>query len=377
MQVLDCIASEIKKIQPQHIRTTKSDDTAVYDSDVNRILNHPNHLMTFSDFIEKVTYQLFFNANSFIIPVFTTTENADGIESRRYTGLYPVQPQCVDFVQDASEKLFVKFRFKNNYEVTLPYQDIIHVRHQFSKSEFMGGDENGQPNNRTLLQLIDLNNSVLQGVGKALKSSFAINGIVKYNTLIDSDKMETAIADMENHLRNNESGLLGLDLKGELIPFKRDVKIIDTELAKFIDQKILRTWGVSLSVLNGEATKEEYEAFFGRCIEGLIINFSQSFTKALFTDREKGFGNKVVFRSKELVFMTNSQKLQLVRLLGDSGALFENEKRAIFGMSPLPELEGIRRMSLNYVDAELASRYQLGDLKPLDEDKNLEGENNE
>ena len=43
-----------------------------------------------------------------------------------------------------------------------------------------------------------------------------------------------------------------------------------------------------------------------------------------------------------------------------SGAIFENEKRTIFGLKPLPELVGVRRMSLNYVDVEIANEYQLG-----------------
>ena len=49
----------------------------------------------------------------------------------------------------------------------------------------------------------------------------------------------------------------------------------------------------------------------------------------------------------------------MVRLLGDSGALFENEKRRIFGMQPLPELVGRRMQSLNYVDTSIAANYQL------------------
>ena len=50
----------------------------------------------------------------------------------------------------------------------------------------------------------------------------------------------------------------------------------------------------------------------------------------------------------------------MVRLLGDSGTLYENEKRVAFGLRPLPELEGKRMQSLNYVDVADAKAYQTG-----------------
>ena len=61
--------------------------------------------------------------------------------------------------------------------------------------------------------------------------------------------------------------------------------------------------------------------------------------------------------------MSVSQKLEMVRVLGDSGSLYENEKRIAFGLRPLPELAGVRKQSLNYVDVEIANQYQLQNQK--------------
>ena len=41
-------------------------------------------------------------------------------------------------------------------------------------------------------------------------------------------------------------------------------------------------------------------------------------------------------------------------------ALYENEKRVAFGLRPLPELEGKRYTSLNWIDANNANAYQVG-----------------
>ena len=66
----------------------------------------------------------------------------------------------------------------------------------------------------------------------------------------------------------------------------------------------------------------------------------------MFTEREKSYGNKIEFYTEDLIFMSISQKIELVNLLSPTGALFENEKRKIFGLTPLPELENKRYMSL-------------------------------
>jgi HK97 family phage portal protein len=235
----------------------------------------------------------------------------------------------------------------------------------------MGGNELGQPDNRALLETLNLNNDMLKGVAKAMKSSYAINGIVKYNTLLDDGKTEQDLQKLEQKLNNSESGFLPLDLKAEFTPLQRTASIVDDKTLKFIDEKILRAWGIPISILTGDYTKEQYEAFYQKAIEPLIKSFTQAFTKKLFTDRERSFGNCVEFYTEDLIFMSISQKIELVNLLSPTGALFENEKRRIFGLTPLPELENKRLMSLNWVDAEKANEYQLGkvNINVVDEEK--------
>ena len=59
--------------------------------------------------------------------------------------------------------------------------------------------------------------------------------------------------------------------------------------------------------------------------------------------------------------MTVDQTINLVNLLAPTGGMFENEKRIALGLRPLPELEGKRFMSLNWIDANNAAAYQVGD----------------
>ncbi len=66
--------------------------------------------------------------------------------------------------------------------------------------------------------------------------------------------------------------------------------------------------------------------------------------------------------------MTTDQVIEMVRILGDSGDLYANEKRNAFGFEPLAELEGKRMQSLNYIDVNKAWIYQQ---------KKLGGQNDE
>jgi hypothetical protein len=50
----------------------------------------------------------------------------------------------------------------------------------------------------------------------------------------------------------------------------------------------------------------------------------------------------------------------MINILSPTGALYENEKRVALGLKPLPELEGKRYMSLNWIDAANAAEYQIG-----------------
>lgn len=351
-QAIACIVQEISKLRPMHVRQTNSIDLTVVSGNVQNVLNAPNPIMTTSDFLEKITWNLFFNYNAFVLPV---------RENGNLTALYPLQPSNVEFLEDVTGTLYIRFTFRNGYRPDpIKAENIIHIRKNYSVNDYMGGNEFGQPDNDALLKTLGLNHTLLQGLSHALKTSFSVSAVVKYNTMMDNGTTEKAIKDLEEHLKNSENGLLPLDLKAEYIPIVRDVKFIDDDTLKFIDEKILRYFGVPLCILKGDYTKEQYEAFYQKTLEPIVLKLSQAFTKGIFTQREiSGYLNKIVFFEKELIFMTTSQKLEFAKYLGDRGDIYENELRAMFGLNPLPELEGVRKQSLNYIDSEIANEYQL------------------
>ena len=359
-QALKCIVDEMKKLMPTHIRM-KGNDPVPVKGNVQDVLDMPNQLMTTSEFLEKICWLLLMNYNAFVIPTYYTwVDNKTGVERRYYDSLYPINPTQVDFIEDGSGRLFVTFWFWNGYQTTIPYDDVIHIRYNYSVNQYMGGNLMGQPDHQALLGTLELNNNLLQGVAKAMNASYAVNGIVKYNTLLDDGKTEAALKELENKLQNSQSGFLPLDLKAEFTPLERKTALVDKPTLEFIDSKILRNFGVPLNILTGDYTKDQYEAFYQKTLEPLIIAISQAFTKKLFTTRERAFGNKISLYPKELIFMTVQQTLEMINTLAPTGGLFENEKRVALGLKPMPELEGKRFMSLNWIDANSANQYQVG-----------------
>lgn len=343
-QAINCIVREVKKLHPQHIIKRGNSIQGVED-DLQNVLDNPNPLMTTTDFLEKITWQLYFNYNSFILPIYDGT---------KLTSLYPLQPTNVLFLQDNSDSVFVKMSFANNYETIIKYSNLIHLKYNYSVSDFMGGDKNGQPDNSALLETLELNKNLLTGVAKALKSSYAINGIIKYNTLIDDGKTKAALKELETFLNEGESGILPLDLKGDFTAFNRQIQLIDQDTLDFVDSQILRFFGVPLCILKGDYTKAQYEAFFQKTIEPLVITYNQAFTKALFSDRERfGFGHKIVFNHKELEFMTTAEKIQWMTLASNVGAITINEMRQIIGYPIYDDatLGNTPIMSKNFGDA--------------------------
>lgn len=343
-QAIHSIVGELKKLEPTHIKCNQNGEPIPVNlHNIQRVLDNPNPLMTTSDFIEKIIWNLMLNYNSFVWPIW---------EGDTLQALYPLQPMYVEFQKDPSNNLYVEMRFANGYKTVLPYSDLIHIRYRYSVSEYMGGDITGKPDHKALLETLELNNSLIKGLAKSLNLQTSINGIIKYKNMHNTDEQLKRISEFESKLMSNTSGLVSLDMLEDYIPIQKQVQLLDSTVLEFIDRKILRTFGCSIAIINGDYNKEQYEAFYQKTLEPIIKSLNQAFTKGLFSKREIGFNNKIVFYAKELIFMTNSEKLSLADLLVDSASCYKNELRTMFGLRPRPEFEGEIASSSNKQNAE-------------------------
>ena len=358
---VDCIATEISKLQPKHIRTSSDNMQSQPKGSLNRLFKiSPNPLMTTRDFLEKIIWLLYKNYNCFIYPEYKITTDNRGGKWGEYVALHPLDPIQVTLLQDASDALFIEMQFRGGNKFTLPYTDVIHLRKRFSENSVLGGGSNGQPDNQALLKVLEINSTVLEGLGKAIKTSLGVRGILRINTVLDDEHQQAERKKFEKAIRTGESGILPMDLKGEYVDLKPDPKIIDKDTMAFIQDKILYWYGVPLKILSGDFDDVVYQAFYEKTLEPLVISLGQAFSKTLFTQREIDMGNEIVFYHRNMMYLSTKTKLELLKTTGEQGLLTDNQKLAILGYPPLTDGTGHRRtISLNFVSTEIADEYQL------------------
>lgn len=355
------VAVEMSKLQPRHIRTDNEGITNQPKSDFNRLFRYrPNSLMTTSEFLEKVIWLLFMNYNCFIYPAYDIEVDNRGHFFRRYTGFYPLNPTMVTFLQDESNRMFIKLGFGDGSTYIVPYEDIIHVRKKFSMNDILGGDRNGRPDNESLLRILRTEHSILEGLEKAIPTSLNIRGVLRINSLIDDEKQEAERQRFENAIRDGQASVLLTDLKSEYTPLEIDPKLVDKDTLEFIQNKILNWVGVPLKILTGDFDGEDYQMWYEQELEPLIIRMGQAFTSCLFTENELNHGNQIVFYQRDFMYMSVKSKLDLLKTAGEQGLLTDNQKLAIIGYPPIPGETGNRRtISLNFVSVDIVDEYQM------------------
>lgn len=357
---IDVIATEISKLQPKHIRTDANGLLTIPKSSINRLFKFsPNPLMTTRDFLEKTVWLLFLNYNCFIYPTYEYRQDSNGT-TRYYTGFYPLNPYQVDFVEDGAGVLHTKMYFRSGDVFTIPYSEIIHIRKKFSVNDIMGGGMNGQPDNAALLKVLQINDVVLQGLEKGIKTSMSVRGILKISTMLDDDAQRKERERFEKLLASGDSGILPVDMKGDFTPVTVDPKFVDQSVMEFLKSSVQEWYGVSKPILSRNYTDEEYQAFYESILEPIVIGLGQAYSKTLFTDRELDVGNEIVFYHKDMMYLSTKSKLELLNTAGEQGLLTDDQKLALLGYPPLSDGTGSRRtMSLNYIDVNLANAYQM------------------
>ena len=356
---IDIIATECSKLRPKHIRTGADGIQAIPKSALNRLFKFaPNPIMTTKDFIEKVIWLLYLNYNAFIYPVYEATQEQNGGWTREYKAFYPLNPTQVTFLQDAAGTLFAKMQFAAGHEFTIAYSEIIHLRKKFSVSDILGGGMGGQPDNAALLKVLQINDTVLQGLEKAIKSSLSIRGVVRINTMLDDVKQEDERKRLEKAIEEGTSGLIALDLKGDYIPLNPDVKLLDKQTLEFLQNKVLCWYGVSVPILTGDFNDEQYQAFYEKTLEPIVIGMGQAFSKCLFSTTELSHGNEMVFYQRDMMYLSTKAKLELLKTAGEQGLLTDDQKLHILGYGPI-EGGNRRTISLNYISTEIADEYQM------------------
>lgn len=344
---VDAIARNAAKLKPKHIRRMNG-SVMPTNSNIEYILSvRPNPYMDAYSFMYKVVTQLYLQNNSYIF--------IDWADNGEVKGFYPVNASQVEFVE-AQGEVFVKFAFLGGQQVTLPYQQIIHLRRFFYKNDLYG--ENSA---RALMPTLELINTTNEGLVNAVKSSASLRGLLKFSAMMrpeDMKKQRDAFVTDYLDISNN-GGVAATDSKAEYVPLTSDPKMVDARQMEIIEDKVFKYFNVNSAIVKSDYSEQQWNAFYESVIEPIAIQLSLEFTSKVFTAREQGWGNEIVFEANRLQYASNQTKIAIIQTLMDRGMMSINQGLEIFNMPPV-EGGDKRIVSLNFVDASIANEYQLG-----------------
>jgi len=345
---VDAIARNAAKLKPRHIRRVEGKILPPANAQIERLLQvRPNPNMSTYDMLYKVVTTLMIENNAFIYP----QRDADG----NLIAIWPISCSRAEFFEDKSGAIYVRFIMRDNRLRVVPYSELIHLRRHFHKSD-VGGEDNS-PINATLNAITVTN----EGLAQAVKSSASLRGLLKFMGMLkDEDIARQRDRFVKEYLDVSKSGgIAALDSKAEYIELKNDPKIINAPQMKELRDAVYRYFGVSESIVQSKYTEDEWNAFYESVIEPLAVQLSLEFTAKLFSERERGFGNEIIFESNRLQYASVNSKIALVEKLIDRGLLTLNEAREVFNLGPVDGGDK-RLVSLNLVSAQYQDLYQLG-----------------
>jgi len=358
------IASNAAKLKPSHIRRV---DGAISntDSQLEWLLQYrPNQYMNTYDFIYKTITQLYLTNNAF---VYVMPDEIIG----KPVGFYPLNSIGVDLLEAVGddETVYAKFYFMNGKTVVVPYDDIIHLRRFYYKNDMYG-----ETHNTALTPVLQVITTINSGIINAVKSSAYLRGLLKFtqNMMKPEDikkQRDDFIADYMDI--TNNGGVAALDAKADYTELKGDPKIIDDKTMSLVRDQVYRYFNISEAIVTSNYNEDQWNAFYESVIEPLAIQMSLEFTTKVFSDKELGFGNEIVFEANRLQYASAKTKISLAQNLGPLGMFTIDELREVFDLAPLPNGEGAKRMqTLNVVDASKANKYQVGDDDSNEQDGN-------
>ena len=364
MICIDRIASQCAKLKMSYVKKNEKGEQSEKNGDISFVLKHRvNKYMTPYQFLYKTVTLLLLNDNAFVYPLY---DKYDGT----LEGLYPLRPIVVEPIEDEASSLFLKFYFEDGRNYILPYENVIHLKRFYGKHDIFGGS-NSNGEHEALLKTLKINDALLQGVEGAVYTSFQIRGLIKINGILKEADKQKQVDEFNRALKrakNDDSSIIPMDGKSDYIPLNVDPKLVDADTLDFVQSKILDYFGVSKAIFTNNYNEDEYNAFYESTIEPIAIQLSEAFSLGLLTDNQLIRGEEIIFFSERLQYASWNTKVNAIEKLMGLGIMSLNESRALLGLEPL-EGGDKRLQSLNYVDADKANQYQVGnDDKSEDED---------
>lgn len=340
---IHAIATNCAKLKPQHRKKNK-----VVEDSINRLLYlRPNQYMNAYDFIYKTVTQLLCCNNAFIFI------NRDGFGN--IVGFYPINFSNMRLLEYKGD-MFVEFTFMNSKRVCFPYDDLIHIRRHFNNDDMFGSTQR-----ETLQAPLNVLTAINQGIINSIKLSAGLRGLIQFKSVTPDEKQKRIKESFVNSYLNinNADGFATLDSSAEFKELKVEPQTADDKQTAIARENVYRFFNVSENIVRSNYNEDEYNAFYSSVIEPIAIQLSQEFTYKIFSDKEIGHGNEIIFSTERMTFASNATKADIISKLMPLGIISINQACEIMEMPTIDDdFADKHLMSLNYVDIKKADKYQ-------------------
>nr|DAS46707.1 MAG TPA: portal protein [Caudoviricetes sp.] len=310
-------------IRPIAYHTSKAEANSS-DKRLERILrDRPNLYMNGVAFLSKVRTMLELKNTAFIIIIRD--------DRNKVIGFYPMPYTSFEGVLSPTNNLYIKFETQSGRNFTFHWDDIAVLRKDYNENDISGDS------NSPILNTLEMLNTSNEGLSNMIKSTANLRGILKTTkSMLDPGDLRQVKEDFVKDYLNisNEGGVAAIDNSYEYQELKASPQVSNYANIKEFRENIMRYYGVNDSILMAKQTPEEMQAFYESRIEPFLMELSIELTSKVFTEREKGFDNYIVFSANTIQFMSTTEKLNLWNMV-DRGAMTPNEWRRTLNLPPL------------------------------------------
>lgn len=348
---VDAIARNVAKLKGSHVLTFSDHSRAEGKCSINRLLQvEPNPYMSAYDMYYRLATHYFLHNNAFA--VIQRGNNGQAV------GLFPVRATQAEFYADPAGVLYVKLYFPNGSNYTFLYSDVIHLKRHYNSNDLLGDD------NEALAPALELAHTENEGIVNGIKAGVTLRGLLKFTQILSPEKLqEQKDRFVKDFLTlENSGGVVATDQQTDYTPIESKPVVIEAGQMSMTRTKIYNYLGISEQIVNSSYNDDQWAAFYESVVEPFALLMGLEFTRKLFSPREQAFGNSILFESGRLQFISNGNKIALLKEIMPMGLLTVNQALEVLNLPSVPD--GDRRIqSLNYVDQAHATEYQLAAAK--------------
>ena len=322
---IDARARNISKLKVEFIGTSKP-------KLAQRLSKRPNPWNTWSQFLYRVSTILDCTNNCIIAPIYD--------DNMSIIGFYPILPTKCKVVT-YKDQLWIEYSFREGREkgAVRMSECALLTKFQF-RNDFFGSDQSPLDDTMKLMAI------QTQGLEEAVKNSAVYRFMARMTNFTKSDDL-----DMERQAFSERN--FGKEAKGGgilLFPNTyQDIKQIDSKpytvdekQMNLIRQNVYSYFGVNEDVMQNKAVGDSWAAFYEGAIEPFAIQFSETMTFAIYSQRETSEGSCVMATANRLQYASTTEKKEISEMAADRGLMMIDEIRDIWNLPPLPEGKGQR-----------------------------------